>query len=98
MKTRDKKKEKEKKDERTQLNARGSEKVAEDTTENKSTRRSKWKKKTFVAMDYSNKCQKLKIEKWVNRQIWKCIYTITALKQEKLKTKRKNEAFHKKLE
>ena len=41
MKTRDKKKEKEKKDERTQLNARGSEKVAEDTTENKSTRRSK---------------------------------------------------------
>ena len=55
-------------------------------------------KKTFVAMDYSNKCQKLKIEKWVNRQIWKCIYTITALKQEKLKTKRKNEAFHKKLE
>ena len=55
-------------------------------------------KKKIVAVDYSNKIKKLKFPKWVNRQISKCMYTISALKQENLKIKRKIEAFRKKLE
>ena len=59
----------------------------------KRTRRSKWKN------DRGNgllKSQKLNVKKRVNRQISKCKYRITTVKQVNLKTKRKNEALRKK--
>lgn len=49
-------------------------------------------------MDDSNKIKKLQFEKWVNRQISKYMYTITALKQENLKSREKIKLSTKKLE
>ena len=68
--------------------------TTKDSTENKRTRRNKWKNNRGNGL---LKSQKLNVKKRVNRQISKCKYRITAVKQVNLKTKRKNEALRKKI-
>ena len=51
--------------------------------------------KVIVVKDFSSKSQELNAKKRINRQISKCKYRITTLKQENLKIKRKNEALRK---